>query len=494
MPILEPWQSWVLFGVGVSGAYIYYSRTGSRRRGRAGPARVPNTTKRRTSQRRSSSLDTGSGSGSSRQKHQPALDGEVEASASAPKPNKNTKVKNRKGGNAKSSQAAQSSAIDLVTPQNVAGGSQDAQEEEIDNREFAKQMAGLKTGSSLSNNEGSKNKNKTKKQGKQAEMPLNSYNALAPQVNGVSGSKDISNPSSTAGADADDDLSPAVSPQLDATQAATSGDVSDMLEAPTKGPSVLRLTDVEEPKRQSRPQKVVQEAETKKQRQNRRKKEEQRAAREENERERRVLLEKQLRSAREAEGRPAKNGMGSAPATSAWNKPSTNNIVSSSVPPPVSNGALLDTLDDASKPTTNGHPRERQNTAAADKEAWHTKATSEEEQLRILSEMEGNGGWNTVKAGKKRKPATSNDKENEREMSNASASASGSTSAFDDSGNQATPSQSQTDDESVRAPSKKVDIDRNVWNFDNIKNHPNYDPDYPHALLGHPGDSDWAVV
>ncbi|KAI4245168.1 MAG: hypothetical protein L6R42_010261, partial [Xanthoria sp. 1 TBL-2021] len=114
--------------------------------------------------------------------------------------------------------------------------------------------------------------------------------------------------------------------------------------------------------------------------------------------------------------------------------------------------------------------------------------------LRILSEMEGNGGWNTVKAGKKRKPAASKDKENQRRMSNASASASGSISTSGDSVNQATPSQSQTEDESPRAPSKKVEIDRNVWNFDNIKNHPDYDPDYPHALLGHPGDSDWAVV
>ncbi|KAL8755044.1 MAG: hypothetical protein Q9199_003915 [Rusavskia elegans] len=494
MPILEPWQSWVLFGVGVSGAYIYYSRTDSKRRGRAGVLQIPNTTKRRTSQRRSSSLETGSGSGPPKQKNQLALDCEGEASSSAAKPNKNTKAKNRKGGNAKSSQMAQSSAIDLVTPQNVAGGSQEAQEAEMDNREFAKQMAGLKTGSALTNNEGSKNKNKTKKQGKQAELPLNSYNPLAPQLNSVSGSKDLSNPSSTAGADADDDLSPAASPQFDATQAATSGDVSDMLEAPTKGPSVLRLTGVEEPKRQSRPQKVVQEAETKKQRQNRRKKEEQRVAREEDERERRVLLEKQLRSAREAEGRPAKNGLGSAPATSAWNKPSTNNVVSSSAPPPVSNGSLLDTFDDGPKPTVNGHPCQQQNTATAEKKAWHKEVPSEEEQLRILSEMEGNGGWNTVKAGKKRKPAASNDKENQRRMSNASASASGSISTSGDSINQATPSQSQTEDESPRAPSKKVEIDRNVWDFNNIKTHPDYDPDYPHALLGHPGDSDWAVV
>ncbi len=354
------------------------------------------------------------------------------------------------------------------------------------------QMGGLKTGSTLAKNEGSKNR--SKKQGKQAELPLNSFNALAPGSNGASGSKDLSNASSTTGADADDDLSPATSPQMGSAQAATSGDVSDMLEAPTKGPSALRLTGVEEPKRQIRPQKVFQEAETKKQRQNRRKKEEQKAAREEAERERRVLLEKQLRSSREAEGRPAKNGLASAPAANAWSKSSMNNVNSSMAPSPVPNGSLLDTFDDGPKPTANSHDRHQQDSTPADMKASRNDVLSEEEQLRILSEMEGDGGWNTVKAGKKRKPATGNDKENQRKMSNTSASVSGSTSTSSDSINQATPSQSQTEDETPRAPIKKEEIDRNVWNFDNIRNHPKYDPDYPHALLGHPGDSDWAVV
>ncbi|KAL8909237.1 MAG: hypothetical protein Q9171_005124 [Xanthocarpia ochracea] len=488
MPILEPWQSWILFGAGVSGAWIYYSRRDNKRRGRGGAPPVPNSTKRRTSQRRSSSAEAGSGSGNSQQI--PVR--EPEASSSPAKSNKSAKAKKRKGGIAQSSQLAQSSAVDLIPPQDVGGDGQNAREEAIDDREFAKQMSGLKTGSTLAKNEGSKNR--TKKQGKQAELPLNSFNALAPGSNGASGPKDLSNASSTTGADADDNLSPATSPQMGSTQAAASGDVSDMLEAPTKGPSVLRLTGVEEPKRQIRPQKVFQEAETKKQRQNRRKKEEQKAAREEAERERRVLLEKQLRSSREAEGRPAKNGLGSAPAANAWSKSSTNNVNSSMGPPPVPNGSLLDTFDDGLKPAANGHDRHQQDSTAADMKASRNDVLSEEEQLRILSEMEGDGGWNTVKAGKKRKPATGNDKENQRKMSNTSASVSGSTSTSGDSINQATPSQSQTEDETPRAPIKKEEIDRNVWNFDNIRNHPKYDPDYPHALLGHPGDSDWAVV
>lgn len=454
---------------------------------------MPNAVKRRTSPRRNSSVDPGSGSGNARSKSQTVqIDSPGASSSAASKSNKTGKVKKRDGGNAKPSQVAQSSAVDLAPAQEVEGGDKDIEETDVDNRAFAKQMTGLKTGSNLAKTEGPKNK--SKKQSKQTELPLNSYNPSISGVNGASSLKDLSNPSSTAGVDADDDLSPNASPQLDATQAATSGDVSDMLEAPTKGPSVLRLTGIEEPKRQPKQQKVVQEAETKKQHQNRRKKEEQRAAREDDERQRRVLLEKQLRSAREAEGRPAKNGLGSGPATSAWNKPSAGHVSSSSTALPASQGSLLDTFDDAPKPTINGHHQQGLGTAAMDKKAWHKEIPSEEEQLRILSELEGNGGWNTVTTGKKRKPIASNDKENQRKMSNTSASMSSSISNSGDSINQATPPQSQTEDESPRAPSKKVDIDRNVWNFDNIKNHPNYDPDYPHALLGHPGDSDWAVV
>ncbi|KAL8782724.1 MAG: hypothetical protein Q9213_005148 [Squamulea squamosa] len=488
MPLLEPWQSWILFGIGVSGAWVYYSRTDTRRRGRGGAPHVPTINRRRASQRRNSSTEIGSGMGNTRRRSQPISTNEPEASSSATKPNKNAKAKNPKGGNAKGSRQSQSSAVDPIVPQEVGGSSQDAQDEEVDNHEFAKQMAGLKTGSILAKYEGSKNK--TKKQGKQAELPLNSFNALAPAVNGVSSSKDLSNASSTTGADADDDLSPTTSPQLGAAQAATSGDVSDMLEAPTKGPSVIRLTGTEEPRRQSKPQKVTQEAETKKQRQNRRKKEEQKAAREEAERDRRVLLEKQLRAAREADGRPARNGMGSAPATNAWSKPSTNNVTSSASAP---NGSLLDTFDDSNKSTINGRSQQ-QDTSAANMRSWHNEIPSEEEQMRILSEMDGNGGWSTVKTGKKKKPHSSNDMENQRKRSNASMSVSGSTSTSGDSIVQPTPSQSQTEDETPRAPAQKEDIDRNIWNHDNIKDHPKYDPDYPHALLGHPGDSDWAVV
>ncbi|KAL8805266.1 MAG: hypothetical protein Q9182_002034 [Xanthomendoza sp. 2 TL-2023] len=497
MTIIEPWQSWLLFGAAAGGAYLYYSRTDSKRRGRGGTLQTHNATKRRTSRPRTSSVEASSSNSNSGRQSQSKPIGDPEASSTAIKSNNNSKAKNRRGGNAKSSQLAQSSAVDVATPYQVDANSQGAQEEEADNREFAKQMSGLKTGSSIAKNAGSKTE--TKRQSKQAELPLNSFNALAPKVSGMSSSKNLSNASSTTGADADDDLSSSTSPTFGATQATTSGDVSDMLEAPTKGHSVLRLTGVEEPKRQPKPQKVTQEPETKKQRQNRRKKEEQKLARGEAERDRRVLLEKQLRTSREAEGRPAKNGMGSAPATNAWKKRETKDVMSAEAPSSVLNGDLLDTFDENATPSVNGHEHQRPNGGATEKKAWQSEVPSEEEQMRILTEMEGSGGWSTVKGGKRQKPVAIQVKENEREASTASLSLSGtdeqSASTSDDGLNQTSPSEPKPKDDSSRGPArKKAEVDRNIWNFDNIKDHPDYEPDYPHALLGHPGDSDWAVV
>ncbi|KAL8700413.1 MAG: hypothetical protein Q9201_005460 [Fulgogasparrea decipioides] len=461
--------------------------------------------KRRTSQRRGSSTEASSGGNKTRKKSQPKMIGEfddddddaVEASSSFKLSNSSKKAKSRKGGSKKSAQPAQSSAVDVVTHQGIGSNKDDAQEEDIDNREFAKQMSGLKTGSSLTESEGARNK--MSKQSKQAEVPLNSFNALSPDANGTSSSKDFSNASSTTGADADDDLSPVASPPFGATQTTTSGDVSDMLETPGKGPSVMRLTATEETKRQPKPQRVAQEPETKKQRQNRRKNEEKKLAREQAERERRVLLEKQLRTAREAEGRPAKNGVGSIPAISVWNKPSTHDATIAQAQTPISNNQLLDTFEDSGKPVANGHSVEPRNPSVADAKAWHSEVPSEEEQMRILSEMEGSGGWNTVEKGGKKKKQAETGKENKRKMSTASMSVSGtdaqSTSTSDDIALQVTPSQSQTENETPKKPKiTKDDIDPKVWNRSNIHLHPDYDPQCPYALTGHPEDSDWAVV
>jgi hypothetical protein len=132
--------------------------------------------------------------------------------------------------------------------------------------------------------------------------------------------------STTGGGDADDDFSPSASPEL----VPVAGDFNDMLETRTPGAAILRVVPAQWPqpakaKKEFKP--PVQE-ESKKQRQNRRKNEERKAQLEEIEGVRKTQLENQRRTAREARGEPAKNGMAPKPATNAWAvkpvQPSTN--------------------------------------------------------------------------------------------------------------------------------------------------------------------------
>jgi hypothetical protein len=135
----------------------------------------------------------------------------------------------------------------------------------------------------------------------------------------------LTDASSTTGADGDDDLSPAGSPPLRATsdKVAKAGDISDMLEAPSKGPAVLRLTDPKGTMSEVQPKlaaKPFEATETKKQRQARQRREAAKAANEEAEKERRKLMEKQIRGARMAEGTSAQSKTTSfkPPTENAW--------------------------------------------------------------------------------------------------------------------------------------------------------------------------------
>ncbi|KAG4220188.1 hypothetical protein PC116_g31333, partial [Phytophthora cactorum] len=176
-------------------------------------------------------------------------------------------------------------------------------------REFARQLSNAHAGTKFSTKKADEKKQKSVKQSKAQEI----QDATAGKT---------SVPSSHAG-DADDDLSSQASPVV----AAVDGrDVSDMLEPTPSGPSVLRLTDVDAVKPKERKQKAPEVVETKKQRQNRKKAEAAKAAREEEEKERKVKLEQQRRTARIAEGRPAKDGSSfTANAQNAWNGKSTSN-------------------------------------------------------------------------------------------------------------------------------------------------------------------------
>ncbi|KAI4210487.1 MAG: hypothetical protein LQ351_006638 [Letrouitia transgressa] len=486
-----PVASWLVVIAGAGGAYYYYSRSGRSRRGRGRTPYAPESLKRRTSQKRSSSNETRHATSNAKKKSKAKAGSSNVAAIDTPDlsppsgPASGTeKIKKRKGGRYQPSQPAENSAVDIKPQQGTGDEGARVQEADIDNTEFAKQLQELKTGTSLQKPADNKT-TKSKKQGKQTEPPLNSFNALAPTHNGASTTQDMSNASSTTGADADDDLSPGLSPTLDATATTTSGDVTDMLEAPAKTPSVLRLTEVEEPKRQPKHQKPAAEPETKKQRQNRRKNQERKLAREEAEKERKILLEKQRRTAREAEGRPAKNGMASSqvPVTSAWTQPISSATSESS------NAPLLDTFDEGTSKPVNGHSQ----STNAGQRAWHNELPSEEEQMKILSEMDGNDGWSTVQKGGKQKKKNGNvEKENGGKPSLASTNAFGDNDQSDSKYKSIAPK--SIDDTPKPRNTKREDIDPKIWNRGNISKHPDFDPEFPYALTGHPEDSDWAVV
>ena len=429
-------------------------------------------------------------------------------------------LKKRKGGKKAGSQPAQSSAVDVSPAPVPPLDSDDALSHDIDNAEFARQLSGLKAGTLLNKPSTVSEMRKAKKPGKREEAPPVLVNGLNHAVDGPQNPNGVSTPSSTTGADADDDLSPAVSPEFGATQTPTSGgDISDMLEVPKQGPSVLRLTEPAELQgaRQPRPPKPVIEQETKRQRQNKRKNEERKMAREEEEKERRIRLEQQLRTAREAEGRPAKNGLGSsqAPVAQAWDKPDGEGA-SKYLSLTANNDTLLDTLEQTPNVVKNLQG-DGGNGSSADPE-WKSELPSEEEQIRLLTELEGNG-WNTVKKNGRTKKKTTDaggrpaGGDEGGPTTDESSSAAGSKSALEvngtaTKGNQGESTNSTTSDsgvdvsqpESISASSanpsqaKQPPVDRKIWNRENIHNHPAYDPRYPWALIGHPDDSDWAVV
>lgn len=223
----------------------------------------------------------------------------------------------------------------------------------------------------------------------------------------------ISGASSTA--DADDDLSPIASPALGAATAvkAPSGrDVSDMLESHGAAPAVLKISASEKPARpiKSQQQRPDTAQETKKQRQNRKKVEEAKAQREAEEKERKALLEKQRRTAREARGEAAKNGLqpSQAPASNAWKAAGPSGAVASSA----NSGQLLDTFDPDVVSTTSSSEAATNGTAptpdSISNSGHWSNLPPEEEQLRMALE---DSAWTPVasKAKKQRKNKTAGD-------------------------------------------------------------------------------------
>ncbi|KAL2865439.1 uncharacterized protein BJX67DRAFT_185288 [Aspergillus lucknowensis] len=317
----------------------------------------------------------------------------------------------------------------------------DVADEEIDQKELAKRFAAVKNGTSSSQFTTGESKSQKKKNKKAV-----ASRQLEPNNGERSASRLSTRTSSTTGADADDDLSSAGSPQVNPTVPAV-GYVSDMLEPPAAGASVLRVTGSVESDSQKKKVKAqtFKQVETKKQRQQRLKNEARKEQVQEAEAQRRKLLEKQLHTAREAERREAAKST-SAPQSNAWQpKDPANPVNGTALTSQGSKVELLDTFEpvgssDKSPPTSH---------------EWNQGLPSEEEQIRILN---GEDAWTTVSTKKPKKKGGKTDE------SEASAS------------------------ESQPVPVAPTPIEPKV------KVTPAYLPDVLRSnKKGHPLDSDWAA-
>lgn len=243
-------------------------------------------------------------------------------------------------------------------------------DEDVDRKEMARRLAAMKNGTSQVPAPSTKSQKKQKKTATQLESG--------------------SHASSTTGADADDDLSPAASPQVQAT-VPSAGYVSDMLEAPAPGASVLRVTgNVEtEPKKQKA--QSFKQVETKKQRQQRLKNEARKQQVQEAEEQRRKLLEKQLHTARESERRETARSQ--PPTTNAWQTKSSSNETNGASQPaaPAAPVQLLDTFEPSAAAPAQGQKK------------WASNLPSEEEQMRILGASQVDDEWTTVSSKKPKK-------------------------------------------------------------------------------------------
>lgn len=267
-------------------------------------------------------------------------------------------------------------------------------DEKKDDLEFARQLSNAKKGVVDTPKSQTASRQKSVKQTRAQEKPV------------VDVSEDGTAPSSTTGADADDDQSPINSPELAATTA-TNGDVSDMLEKPSGDPSVLRVTAPTNPAPAKKAkQQNFEVQETKKQKQNRKKAEEAKAIREAEEKERKVKLEAHRRSVREAEGRAAKDGSvfmaSQAPATSKWTAAPAVQATNDSATPASKKLELLDTYE-----PSNGHVDTKpvEQVKSESKLADELANIPEDEQLRLAKE-ESNNNWEEVKSSYNRKKKT----------------------------------------------------------------------------------------
>lgn len=212
------------------------------------------------------------------------------------------------------------------------------------------------------------------------------------------------NAATSAGADASDDSSSAPSPVRAAPKAPSGKDVSDMLGSSGASANVLSIKASDKPAKATKPKaQKVETQETKKQRQNRQKVEAQKAQREEDEKQRQIMLENQRRTAREARGEPAKNGVAAKlPTNNPWAGQSSGGAVQA--PSSAPSGQLLDTFDVASTASSSATNGTNNTPDTVSNSGSYNGLPSEEEQLRLA--MEDNSAWTTIPKGGKKQKAT----------------------------------------------------------------------------------------
>lgn len=278
-------------------------------------------------------------------------------------------------------------------------------ENDINDNDFAQQLAKAQAGTKLQ----AKTQQKGPAAGRMAAP-------LQPSKSGRSSNTEVS---SSAGGDADDDLSSIESPK----QRPTSGkDISDMLEPAAAAPTSLRLTNVTETKKQKPAPKQFEQVESKKKRAERLRREEQKKMNEESDRLHEQKKQEQLRRARMAAGTSnqtkATNFAASMP--NAWqNKPSNDAPKQSS-----STATLLDTFEPSNTakeavqaraaPTMNNatdlKSQVGQGAASAitasgrENGSWADQmSVSEEEQMDKVREQQQEDAWESVQSKRAKK-------------------------------------------------------------------------------------------
>ncbi|KAI0994295.1 hypothetical protein K3495_g13887 [Podosphaera aphanis] len=287
-------------------------------------------------------------------------------------------------------EARQVSKVQKVSDEKPALSTSQSNKDEIDNREFARQLLNAKVGTVVRPKCQTSSRPKSVKQGRAQEKQR------------------AESSDNTTGNEADDEsaLNPSIPdiPDIPTVQVAA-GDVSDMLEKTPTQPAILKINapiEVSRPEKQKTAKKT-EPIETKKQRQNRQKANEAKLLRAQEEQARKVKMESQRRTAREAEGRAAKDGSSfmasQKPTSSAWTtSPITNEDTATSI-----DVQLLDTYE----PTSNYNITTSEPIYSESDEAGSSRqeipVLSEEEQVRFaIKETET---WSVVKGKEKRNRA-----------------------------------------------------------------------------------------